>query len=1149
MPATPSVRLTAPPAPEPLPELDEQQRAAVERVLAGESFAVLGAPGTGKTTTALAAVLEAVAAGVPADRVVMLSPRRRSAGVLRERLAGLLGQVTRGPLVRTPSSLAFSIVRTSAVVAGEPLPMLISGAEQDSLLRELIEGRLAGEDERLRLVPPPEIPVEALGLRAFRDELRDLVMRAAERDVWPEDLARLGDEHDCPEWRFAATLYQEYLDVVTIRWATPDAGERLDPARLVTQAAATLEGWPADVASPEWDLVVVDDAQEATGSVARLAAVLADRGAQVVALGDPDVAVQTHRGADPTAFLDRFGIQPRAVKAPGARKPGDAPTVLRTGWRQGPALHEVTARVARLVRGAGSHRHQEVRPRSDREREVVDAAIVGSAAEEIALVARTLREAHLLDGVPWHQMAVVARSGARVAALRSGLTRLGVPVDVPGAELPVGSEPAVRPFLLALRCVTTASAPAPEGGREDDAPEATDASQDGFAASDEGRPEALVPGWPGLDEETAAALLTSVVGGLDALGLRRLRKALREAEIAAGGHRASGALLVEAVTAPGVAATLPGHLVAEARGLRVVARVLAAGRKAANEPGATAATTLWAMWAATGLAESWREAALAGGALGARADRDLDAMLALFKAAERHAERMPEVGPGEFLEHLAAQDLTEDTLAARSTGSDAVTLCTAASAAGGQWELVVVTGVQDGTWPDLRIRDSLLGAQSFVDAVSGRLVAGQHDPREARRAVLDDELRAFTLAVSRAGSRLLVTAVQDEDERPSAFLDLVVAPPAADPAAGEEPVDPRRRAPQLPLDLRGLVAQLRQDVVAAELEPGRPDVEARAADAARHLARLAAAGVDGADPTTWAGLAAPSTETELFAEHVTAHLSPSRVEALQSCSLRWALESAGGTASGSFASHLGSLVHAIAEKLPRGTREEMHAELDALWPNLDLPDGWLGQRERARAEKMVDRLATYVAAHPDVVATEVDVDLELDTPAGPVRVRGRVDRVERDSQGRLRIVDIKTGTTIPTAADAKVNPQLGLYQLAVERGALVLPHADGPADRPDQDAVADPAREDVAHDAGTAGARRSGGGALVFVSDGARGAKERHQGPLAETEDPAWVEALVADARAAVTGPTLDAVAGSWCRVCPVRTSCPIGADGAQVTA
>src|SRR5690606_10639559 len=183
----------------------------------------------------------------------------------------------------------------------------------------------------------------------------------------------------------------------------------------------------------------------------------------------------------------------------------------------------------------------------------------------------------LLDGVPWSEMAVVARSGAQVSALRAGLARSGVPVVVPGAEVPVRSEPAVRPFLLALRCAV----------------ELADGTGPDAAVPDAAVPDAAVP-----DEATAAALLTSPIGGLDALGLRRLRKALREVEIGSGGYRASGALLVEAVTTPGVAATLGPRAAAAARALRSVLAVLEAGTSAARVPGATAATVLWALWSA-----------------------------------------------------------------------------------------------------------------------------------------------------------------------------------------------------------------------------------------------------------------------------------------------------------------------------------------------------------------------------------------------------------------------------------------------------------------------------------------------------------------------------------------------------------------------
>ncbi|RMI00313.1 3'-5' exonuclease, partial [Cellulomonas triticagri] len=245
--------------------------------------------------------------------------------------------------------------------------------------------------------------------------------------------------------------------------------------------------------------------------------------------------------------------------------------------------------------------------------------------------------------------------------------------------------------------------------------------------------------------------------------------------------------------------------------------VLAEGREAAREPGADAQTVLWAVWDASGLAEPWRRSALAGGPGGARADRDLDAVLALFRAAETFVDRMPQARAAAFLEWVEAQELPSDTIAARAR-RDAVQVLTPAGAAGREWDVVVVAGVQEGVWPDLRLRDSLLGSQALVDLLAGRSASSAAEAGQAARAaVLADELRSFHVAVSRARRALLVTAVSDEDDQPSPFLDLV------EPC--DEDDDPRRTSAPAPLDLRGLVAQLRARAEGGARR-GVPDAEA-----------------------------------------------------------------------------------------------------------------------------------------------------------------------------------------------------------------------------------------------------------------------------------------------------------------------------------
>nr|WP_129338186.1 UrvD/REP family ATP-dependent DNA helicase [Cellulomonas endophytica] len=1039
--------------------LDPTQRAAVERAVgADRHLVVTGAPGSGKTTVLLEAVLGLVAAGAPAERVLVLAAGRRAAADLRDRIASRLRGTSGRPLVRTPAAAAFAVLRARAVARREPLPALVSGPEQDLVIADLLAGHAGGDGRAV--VWPSGVPDRPGTVRAFRDELRDLLMRAVERGLGPADLARLGRRHARPEWEAAAEVLEEYLDVLLLRSGTPDLGERYDPAAVVAEAADALGRWAHEVPDadpPRWDVVLVDDHQESTAATAALLRRLADDGARLVLLGDPDVAVQTFRGALPP-LLARA-----SVAGTGRGELGAEERVLGTVWRHGPALRGVVERVVERVPASGTVRHRDAGAAGP-DGSGAEVVVLPSPAQEAAWVVHALRTAHHERGVPWEEMAVVAPTGSRVSALRRALVHGGVPVTVLGADVPLREEPAVRPLLEAAR---------------------------------------VALGVDVLDAAAAARLLLSPLGGLDAVGLRRLRRALRAEELADGGGRPSDALLAEAVAGPGRALPLPPSV---AGPVRRVTQVLAAGRAAAAEPGADARTVLWSVWDAAGLAERWRTAALAGGVAGERADRDLDAVVALFRAAETFVERMPQSPPAAFTDWLAGQDVPADSLAARGRRA-AVAVLTPAGAAAREWDLVVVCGVQDGVWPDLRLRGSLLGAQALVEVLDGREGAG--DPVAARRGVLGDELRAFALACSRARERLLVTAVQGPDDQPSPFLDLVEPPVGPDggvpDAAAARPVTD---APP-PWDLRGTVAVLRRRLEAAALE-GRED-----APAARALARLAAHRVEGAHPDRWLGRAPVSTDAPLWAPGERVPVSPSRLETAHTCALRWALESAGGTGPDDQRQNLGTLLHAIAQEHPRGTLAELRAALDARWSELGLGTGWPAVATRRRADRMVERLAQYLRAADEAVAVEGRFRLETDR----ARVTGSVDRVERAADGTVRVVDLKTGSSVPSAEDARTNPQLGAYQLAVDEGAVE----------------------------GVAPGVASGGARLVFLSQGTRGPATRDQPALLGSEDPGWSRALVDEVAERMAASAFTASVNKRCDRCPVRRACPARPEGAEV--
>lgn len=1046
----PTVHLRAPSSGGPASEasLDTEQAAAV--AARGDLVRVLGGPGTGKSTVAVAAVLDRVARGECAPgEVLLVAATRLSAATARDAVtAGLTGATTE-PMARTMPALGFAVLRQHAVLRGDPAPRLLSGAEQDLVLGEL----LAGHRESGTGPQWPQDLVEALATRGFREELRDLLMRAIEHGVTPDDLAALGRAHGRPEWVAAAEVAREYDEVTAL--SRPGA---FDPAWVLTAAAELLEEDPEarERVRSGMRVVVVDDAQELTAPAARLLRALTGEGVDLVLAGDPDVAVQGFRGADPHHLVDEW---------PGRRV---TTHLLGHGHRLPEQVHAAAARVVPKIAALGGGAQRSGSPAAPGG--VLEAHVLHSSAQEAAFIAHELRAAHLLDGVPWQQMAVVVRGAARQATLRRVLAARGVPVLGDAHRVAVRDEPAARPLLHLLSLVV-------------------DLARDRIET---------VPAADVVD------LLASPLVAADTVAIRRLRRALRRDELAAGGIRTSDELLGELVLDPEHLIHL-GH---DAAPLHRLALVVAAGRAAARAgddgagwaPGVSAESVLWQMWQAADVADTWRAAALAGGGGGARADRALDAVVALFDAAAAHQDALPASGPDAFLDAVAGQAVAADSLAARSPDADAVSLVTPQTAAGNEWHTVVVAGVQEGVWPDLRLRGSLLGSERLVDIVTGR----DHTGAGAAAAVRHDETRLFHVALTRATDRVLVTAVAAEDEQPSVYLDIV------DPL----PQDVLRREPTdvpAPLDLTGLVARLRQQL--ASTDP------AAVARAVARLALLAAAGVAGASPSSWWALRDLSDTRPVRQEGIPVTVSPSKVQLFTDCGLRWLLQSAGGDGPSQTSAEVGTLIHALAHDLGDAGEEAFQAELERRWPSLGMAPGWVTDQKLERARAMAHWLAEYHqrAAHEGwrPVATEERFRVEL----GRAVLQGSVDRLEVDAHGRVRVIDYKTGSSAPTAKDLSEHPQLGSYQVAIAEGGF--------------------------GEHGTEGA----GAALVHLGK-ARTSKNAVQGqePIDAADDPRHFHDLITDAADGMAAATFAAQPEEGrCRICPVRSSCPAHDEGGRL--
>ncbi|MEO7069282.1 MAG: UvrD-helicase domain-containing protein, partial [Nostocoides sp.] len=245
------------------PDLDAAQLRAV--AFRGGVARVLGAPGTGKSTVAVEVAADRVRSGeLTPDQCLLVAPTRVAAARLRDAVTARVGGTSTSPLARTLPSFAFGILRQAAALAGDPTPRLLSGPEQDLILRDLLAGHASGDG-----TDPgwPASVVPALPTRGFRTELRDLLMRAVEHDLDPESLAALGASYDRPEWVAGARVLAEYDEVTAL--SAPGA---FDPAWILGFAADLLRSDDQALARVRETVrcVVVDDAQELTPAAVRL---------------------------------------------------------------------------------------------------------------------------------------------------------------------------------------------------------------------------------------------------------------------------------------------------------------------------------------------------------------------------------------------------------------------------------------------------------------------------------------------------------------------------------------------------------------------------------------------------------------------------------------------------------------------------------------------------------------------------------------------------------------------------------------------------------------------------------------------------------------------------------------------------------------
>ncbi len=1018
----------------------DQQRVINHR---GSSLVVLGGPGTGKTTLIVHAALSRITEGQDPNSILMLTYGRERASELRDAVALQTTAIMDEPIARTFHSLAFSILKMKGQGQTSD-PILMSGPEQEFFIRDLLDG-----DVDLGKNYWPADLEKALTTHGFVGELRDLILRASERNLSPDQLRELGREYGEKYWESAAIFWRQYLDVMDLQAdSAGDSKRRIDPSQIVIEAYHHLKENPS-IASDlraRFTSILVDEFQESDPAQRKLLRELA--GNDIVICADGDSAIGRFRGADPDQLdgeLEHFRNRGSQV-------------VLHENFRSIPGVFEVGRAVAGEFRGSA--------PQRDRMCSVLpeetdhDPVVVGrfrSLSEEAQFIAYQFRHAHLIENVPWNQMAVILRTpGSHASALRRAFSQTGIPVasDIE----PLSKSPAIAPFLLLAQIAL--------GQRQ-------------------------------LTTDTCERLLLSEFGGADSVSLRRIRRAL----IAARGEddsRAGAELLIAAID--------KGEIYIEgALPLQRVHDLLARARKILRSRNTQGEDLLWEIWknasdsSGSLISNAWRTQALRGGMRAAAADRDLDAMMQLFEAARRFAERFPHSKADSFIRQISQENILGDVITAQGQRPDVVEILTVHAAKGREWEIVAIAGLQEGIWPNLRQRGSLLGSERLVDRLRHGALPRKELEAVCASGLVEDERRLLHVAASRATSQLIVTAIQKDDEEPSSYFEEIASQIAGDDDSTAT------RVPR-PITPAALAAALRN-----ELNGERAHV------AASLLKRMGTEGLSSADVDSWAGVLPISSTAPVVSPDSLVSVSPSSAEGFSDCGVKWFLERSGGTNGDSTAQVLGSAIHAFAalmEEDPSLTQEDLVAKLRESWKLIDPNNGWVSAAQLTRAVTMIEKFATYHTASLEERRI-VGVEAEFEVTVGRAKIRGSVDRLEVTADGQLFIVDFKTGANAITKNEAITNLQMQAYQLAVIEGGFKEIHES----------------------------RASAGAELVYLGSKTIDATTRRQPPVEADE----IRDQIVEIAEGMSGSEFLASINKRCNQCDVRNACPIQAEGRTV--
>ena len=479
-------------------------------------------------------------------------------------------------------------------------------------------------------------------------------------------------------------------------------------------------------------------------------------------------------------------------------------------------------------------------------------------------------------------------------------------------------------------------------------------------------------------DELLPTILSSPVVGLDPYEVRTLH---REARVA-------GTTLAGLLAAPAGLSERLERALSTLRGLLdEIARLDATGRP--DE-------VFWFMWERL---DYFRALVASGDEVA------LDAVTAFGRAIQLFSDRRPGKRFGDYLDVLEGVDFgPEPWHMPESRRPDAVRIMTAHSAAGTEFDAVIVAGCIEGEFPDLRARRPLFDLRDLIRPA---------DPAERAKARLEGERRLFGVATSRARRRLLLTAAAESKQG----VALVASPLVA-------LIDLQWAKPPVAWDA------LTRDEAEARARMALGDTTATDAERAQALDLLAR--LPGVDPDAW-WFERDWTDPGIPIAPDDLRTSYSRLSNYDNCPLQYLYQTELGLdPSQSHQMLVGTWVHDIIDRASRKEIEDsedaLFAALDALWDPTIFGSIAIEHQRKIDCREMLRRWLK-IDGPLDTLASETPFEF----PIEKATMRGRIDRVVRLGGSKVRLIDYKTGRNAKTNDEAKEDLQLATYYLALTR--------------------------------------------------------------------------------------------------------------------